>query len=258
VRTVINRNSTKGVSYFTKILRLMQDYTVTLDRKFFFRLCRKDGVNLLVVVGAHIGTESEEFVEGNWNNSVVEFEPNPFINERLSRYRSERITRFEVALGSKTGYTYLHLPSTDKTNPGASTIEGYGIKNNQIVEVELATLDSFFIGSRTPFALQIDCEGANKEVILGAKELLREKLVSFVRIEVDYNCSLHPNDCDSLAPLIDNGMVLISFDFQSKKEVNVLLVQKEDFLKLSPYLTIHRLTQGILRFAIKFGSQFKN
>jgi len=253
---VINRNVCKGVPFFAKISRLMQDYTVTLDKKFFFRLCRKDGVNLLVVVGAHVGTESEEFVEGNRSNYVVEFEPNPFINEQLQRYRSERITRNAVALGSKTGYAYLHLPSTDKTNPGASTIEGYGIKNNQIVEVELATLDSFFIGSRTPFALQIDCEGANKEVILGAKELFRKKLVRLVRIEVDFSCSLQPNDCDSLTPLLENGMVMLSFDFQSKNEVNALLVQKENLLKPIPYLTIHRLAQRILRFAIKFVSWF--
>lgn len=253
---MINRNVRKGASFFAKISRLMQDYTVTLDKKFFFRLCRKDGVNLFVVVGAHVGTESEEFVLGNRSNYVVEFEPNPFINEQLQRSRSERITRNAVALGSKTGYAYLHLPSTDKTNPGASTIEGYGIKNNQIVEVELATLDSFFLGSRTPFALQIDCEGANKEVILGAKELLRKKLVRLVRIEVDFNCSLHPNDCDSLTPLLENGMVMLSFDFQSKNEVNALLVQKENLLKPIPYLTIHRLAQRILWFAIKFVSWF--
>lgn len=115
-----------------------------------------------------------------------------------------------------------------------------------------------FIGSRTPLALQIDCEGANKEVLLGAKELLKEKLVRFVRIEIDFNCSLHPNDCDSLTPLFENGMIMISFDFQSKNEVNALVVQKENLIKLQPYLTINRLAQRILRFAIKFGIWLTN
>lgn len=137
------RNSTKSVSFFAKTLQLMHQYTSVLDQKLLFRLCSRDEANLLVVAGAHFGTESEEFVKGNLSNYVVEFEPNPFINELLSPYRNERISRIAVASGSKTGYTYLHFPSTDKTNPGASTIEVYGVKNNQIVEIELATLDSF-------------------------------------------------------------------------------------------------------------------
>lgn len=141
---------------------------------------------LSIEVGAH-GAEYSKAMSELGVKSIA-FEASPAV---YNKFKS-----------SANGFDYIHLAISDYNgvvsfnidtawNPaeaGHNSIKDFNLDwrvNGDPVEVSCSTLDSYFSDLKDEkISLWIDVEGANKEVLLGATELLKQ--VQSIYIEVEH------------------------------------------------------------------------
>lgn len=124
----------------------------------------------VIDVGAHIGSFTVPMQE--WvgaSGKVLAFEPMPELFECLRRnvgrasYRNAEL--YQVALGNQNGKVTF---GRNKLNYGAcSMVNPMG----EPVEVWCRSLDELYVGAPISF-MKIDCEGAEIDVLRGARQLL--------------------------------------------------------------------------------------
>ena len=144
---------------------------------------------VIVDVGANKGTWSDLFLEEYKDSCEVHlFEPNELLLNycRVKYDYKENVIYYRIALSSvnddKPFYCF-----TGKYNGLSSLYHNpkwdYLPKQNKIVRTH--TLYSFFSGRQIPHIdfLKIDVEGADMDVMIGAKELLEHGRISIIQIE---------------------------------------------------------------------------
>ncbi len=109
------------------------------------------------------------------SGSCYAFEPQPFLYQYLlkivSIYDWRNVHVEKIALSSFVGKTFLHVPGSGKSSPGAS-LEHLDSINNA-VQVPTMTLDAFFDAKdKVPDLIKIDVEGHEIEVLKGGINLL--------------------------------------------------------------------------------------
>lgn len=119
---------------------------------------------LFVDAGAHIGNHT--VFMGRSGCEVVAFEPNPdvrrYLASNIRRNALDQCVRvMPCGLWSARGKGRLVTPDADNSGTTRVTADGG--------EIDLCTLDSFTL---SPELLKIDCEGAECEVLAGAKNML--------------------------------------------------------------------------------------
>ncbi|MDH5716435.1 MAG: FkbM family methyltransferase [Spirochaetia bacterium] len=113
---------------------------------------------------------------------VYSFEPLPMnfsaIQEQFKLNNLNQCKPFNLALGNKNGNSLFILPKTLKGKPNTFTarlahINTSNEETNEKIEVQTVTLDSFIKKQKTvPHIIKIDIEGAEVEMLEGAKNLL--------------------------------------------------------------------------------------
>ena len=148
------------------------------------------GIDLVLDVGANDGSYGREIRDAGYKGQIISFEPNLTVYGRLK----ERIasdpnwTAHPFALGESNGQSLLSIAENDLMSSFKSVTEfgrHTGAKQLSHQAAEIVRLDTF-IGKQEAMSkniyLKIDTQGYEKEVILGASELLR--LIRVVQAEI--------------------------------------------------------------------------
>lgn len=158
-----------------------------MDEIAFHRTLHRPGT--LLDVGAHDGAFTLPFAALPASR-VLAFEPLPaaFARLRAAVGHAPHLTLRQEALGDHTGEITLTLPVLDGVpqEQWASTAKGYAGLDARVAEqrhtVPLRRLDEFALSDLT--AVKLDAEGAEYEVLRGAREtLLRCRPVLSIEIE---------------------------------------------------------------------------
>lgn len=145
---------------------------------YLFRSLLRDA-RLVVDVGANIGWYT--LLSARSGAEVYSFEPEPFSYNLLTksiRANWYSVHAFPYAIGDRNGFAALTLSDSD--NKGTHSLV-YSVGGEKL-DVPVRTLDSVF-PSNTIDLLKIDAEGSEPQVILGARELLKEKRIKHIILE---------------------------------------------------------------------------
>lgn len=158
-----------------------------MDELSFHRVLHRPGT--LVDVGAHDGAFALPFAALP-GSRVLAFEPLPaaFARLRAAAGALPNVELRQEALGDHRGEAVLAVPVVDgvPNEQWASTAKGYAHHGTRVEEhrvtVPLRRLDEFGLADLT--AIKLDAEGAEYEVLRGAREtLLRCRPVLSIEIE---------------------------------------------------------------------------
>ena len=237
----INEITKKFFSKSTLLHKLFPRLTVFHIRKnsaqrldkLFFDICKKFSVKNFIDCGANVGTASLDATKMKLN--VLAIEPNPSSFENMIPKSSKHFKKINVGLSDKEEVLkFYHLRSV-KTATNASFVAP---KNNlnkyDIIEVQVIPLDKLLknsIETTCLFALWIDVEGMQQEVLTGAQETLKNKNCKVVKIEVENKQifkegSWLSKDIEIFFSKL--GYEAIYRDFEYVNSYNILFVKKDD------------------------------
>lgn len=151
----------------------------------------------VIDIGAHIGYYSLLFAKlVGPRGSVFSFEPLPanfaLLEKNVRLNNLHWVTPLNLAVFSRPGQITITVPD-DQPNPGSASVRAdHGA---QKFDVNAITLDAFCVSRRLrPDFLKIDVEGAEQEVLLGARATIqghRPKILIELH-HFDGNISAHP------------------------------------------------------------------
>ncbi|OGX20235.1 MAG: hypothetical protein A2Y00_07350 [Omnitrophica WOR_2 bacterium GWF2_43_52] len=159
-------------------------YELILTRTIV-KLAKEGGV--LVDAGANFGYYSCLWAGLNPNNRVIAFEPSPLCLPHLKGNVMQnnlggKVEIREIALGKENGTALFDLGPNEQTGWGGFALSA----GERQAEVRVARLDDILedIVSHKPVdVLKIDVEGADTWVLLGAKNVLRDKKIKHIFFE---------------------------------------------------------------------------
>ena len=248
----INEITNKFFSKSTFLHKLFPRLTVFHIRKksarrldkLFFDICKKFSVKNFIDCGANVGGDSLQAINAGFNN-VLAIEPNPYPFVNMTFKPSEQFKKINVGLSDKEEVLKFYSLKNVEIGPRLETATNASFvvpKNNlnkyDIIEVPVIPLDKLLKNSieiNSSFALWIDVEGMQEEVLTGAQETLKHKNCKLIKIEVEnepiFNKRLSVSkDIENF--LTNLGYEAIYRDFEYVSCYNILFVKKDDAFHL--------------------------
>jgi FkbM family methyltransferase len=170
---------------------------ITGESDFLKNLSKYSDIKTIVDVGANTGEYAQELRFYFPKATIYAIEPHPKTFKKLSSLaKKEKLRVFNQGLGDHVGKGKLWdfaddavLKHTQPTSTLASTlkevIEDLHGQKAQAYEFPMNTLDNFVKQEKIEKIdfLKIDIEGAEISVLHGAKQLLKNKSISFIQFE---------------------------------------------------------------------------
>ena len=248
----INEITNKFFSKSTFLHKLFPRLTVFHIRKksarrldkLFFDICKKFSVKNFIDCGANDGGASLQAINAGFNN-VLAIEPNPYPFVNMTFKPSEQFKKINVGLSDKEEVLKFYSLKSVEIGPRLETATNASFvvpKNNlnkyDVIEVPVIPLDKLLKNSieiNSSFALWIDVEGMQEEVLTGAQETLKHKNCKLIKIEVEnepiFNKRLSVSkDIENF--LTNLGYEAIYRDFEYVSCYNILFVKKDDVFQL--------------------------
>lgn len=150
-------------------------------------------ISVVFDVGANVGQSADKFGNAFPDAQLYCFEPASGTFDTLRRHLMGRtnVRCHHLALGSRVGETTLYLTDHPDANSATNSLIA---PNNPVgtETVELRTIDGFASENEISRIdlLKIDAEGADLDILVGARSMLSLQKVAFVLAEV----SFHPGD----------------------------------------------------------------
>ena len=150
---------------------------------------------LIFDVGANVGQSIDLFQRLFPGGRILAFEPDPdSFHELASKYDSEHIQLFQIALSEEEGKGELHryeksvLNSLLQLNRTADNCFA-SIKSIGSVDVATRTVDSVVneLGIAQLDLLKVDTQGLDYKVLLGARQAFVQRRVRAVLIELNFD-----------------------------------------------------------------------
>lgn len=135
----------------------------------FYNLLESGGV--MLDIGANIGYYTL-YMQPKAGH-IYAFEPNPKTRSNLTKHLSgfSNTTVFPFAVGRASGHTRFIMESADEI----SHLAANGEMSESSIDVEVVSVDDFASQRKLRVnAIKIDVEGFDYEVLLGARETIRE------------------------------------------------------------------------------------
>ena len=203
--------------------------------KLFFDICKKFSVKNFIDCGANVGSASLDAIKIGLNALAIE--PNPSSFENMIPKLSKQFKKINIGLSNKAEVLKFYRRKNDKTSTGASFVVPKNYEHD-IIEVLVIPLDKLLKNSTEttcPFALWIDVEGMQEEVLTGAQEVLKNKNCKVIKIEVE-NKQIF-NEGSWLSKDIENFLTNLGFeaiyrDYEYANSYNILFVKKDDIFKI--------------------------
>ena len=207
--------------------------------KLFFDICHKIKIVNFVDCGANVGDTS--FKANNMGFNTIAIEPNPFAFKNIIVNKKNKFTKINIGLSDKETVLKLNCPEHLNT-AGYSTFLQPSKKHKHLkklinkvqIEVPITTLDNLnsnlnFTNQHT--ALWIDVEGMQKEVLIGGKDVIKNKNCKIIKIEIEkqkifQNQSWYAKEIENF--LINSGYESIFRDFEYSNSFNIILIKNSD------------------------------
>lgn len=152
---------------------------------------------LFVDAGANVGAWTVALAAAHPNAHVYSFEPTPgtfrMLSNNIALNRLQNVTAMQVALSDSAGPVPFQISKSasifNRLAPGAYHPEDYRHRfaGSRVIEVESISLDDFCRNSdidKVGF-LKLDVEGAEVRVLRGARNLLRNRAIELIWLEVE-------------------------------------------------------------------------
>lgn len=147
-------------------------------------------------IGAYDGRSAIEYLKEFPKSKIYSFEPTKKSFEKLNKNFGihSNITIFNTAFSNFKGETDFHINSSGLTNSLLKLSntrinnEVYNLKEETIEKVAVTTLDSFTAEMNIDNIniLKIDVQGAELSVLKGAENLLKNKKIDALFVEVEF------------------------------------------------------------------------
>lgn len=181
-----------------RILKYLENWAIEYQNNKIFDFLSNKNINTIVDVGGHHG----EFYNSALKHKIkfekyFIFEPYSSSFNVISRIKDQRLHAYQLAIGSAEVEMDLQVNKWDTSNSLSKVNENnfkmkikkflLRTKSSSFIDVEkvkVQTLDSLFINEEKSIdLLKIDTEGFEHEVLLGAKNLLKNKKIKHIIIE---------------------------------------------------------------------------
>jgi FkbM family methyltransferase len=164
---------------------------------YFLREICKEKPNLCIDVGANIGKYSK-FILMNSKSKIIAFEPSKMCFKELNRLKKKfpnKINIFYFGLGNNNKNLNLYYDKKNSLwsnyNPQVQNI--YYLKNTNLIEKsKIKKLDKVYNDNKKKFnlditLLKIDTEGYEYDVLLGARNFIKNKKPKYIQIEYNWH-----------------------------------------------------------------------
>lgn len=145
--------------------------------------------DVFVDVGANIGCHT--LIAAKICKKVIAIEPEPNVRKRLIENiklnNLKNVEVYDYAISDYIGKTTFYPPDVNNPNKGVGSLYyKNGLKQDGI-KIKVTTLDKLLENESKIDFIKIDVEGANKEVIFGAKNIIKKfnPLVLYERDDSD-------------------------------------------------------------------------
>jgi FkbM family methyltransferase len=193
--------------------------------------------DISIEVGAFEAYFSNEMIKRV--KSSFAFEASPYVHNEFKNKVSKDIQYLNVAVSDKSGKEDFEIQTNHDYIIGNNSIKKRNDNSKKLyVEVDSVSLNDFFKDSKFLKAcLWIDCEGASKEVLTGASNILNKVQSIFIEAEkfAYWNDQWLSNDIEKF--LKDYNFIVISRHDQYEKQENIVfinnkIVNKDDIDKI--------------------------
>lgn len=157
-----------------------------------FMLIEREGGGIALDIGANHGDYSQHILKFADNVNIYAFEPHPLtfrqLKSNMAQY-GERARLFNTALGNSTGMAVIYDCEDEDGSPYASfykqAIEEIRERRAISHDVQIDRLDQLLSPDEIAkvIFIKIDTEGAERDVLLGAKSALDSPSLKFIQIE---------------------------------------------------------------------------
>ena len=178
-------SSVAGLLMPVTFLNLLgRETTKNLDEKFF-KLLKTLDVNSLIECGANEASAS--MLANSMGLKALAIEANPETYQKVTPPSNKDFEKLNFGLSDKEGLLEFYTPVNNST-AGNATFRPSEDKEYHVSSVQVKRLDELLEPTRyadSPFALWIDVEGMQFEVLNGALETLKNQNCKMIKIEVE-------------------------------------------------------------------------
>jgi len=176
-------------------------------------------------IGCHKGELLEWMLKLSPNGKHIAFEPIPSLNKSLNEKFGKLVTISPIALSDEEGQDSFQIVKNAPAYSGFKK-RTYAISNPEIqtIQVQKSRLDIFVSNDYVPNLIKIDVEGAEYQVLLGAKSLL-SKHKPYVLFEFGLGAADHYSTSPNQV-------------FELMNECNLQISTLSGFLSNSPCLSL--------------------
>jgi FkbM family methyltransferase len=179
----------------------------------FLTILSKHNPRWCIDVGANRGQYARALLSLT-EATVIAFEPLPMAFVSLSDLKAafpKRLITVNQGLGDRLAEMDLHFGTEASEcasfSEEANQIDWLSAVNRNIIKVQVNTLDNFFLSHPEIDCdeidlLKIDTEGFEYEVLVGAKDTIRQKRPKFVQIEYNWHHLFKAQSLFKLASLL--------------------------------------------------------
>lgn len=210
-------------------------------RQLFYGLQRVLQPDVFVEAGANDAQASIDIRRLVPNANIVAFEANPFNYEIFSKktnFAEHNITYQNIAIADSVGT----IPFKLLKQVGDTVVDPVSERNSILprsdaeaaydeVLVPSTTLDDYFSATRGSFSLWIDVEGASRQVLTGAENVLANTLSLIIEVESKAYWADQWLYHDVCSHLMSNGFVPVARDYEYRRQFNIVFLKDTTFSK---------------------------
>jgi FkbM family methyltransferase len=166
-------------------------YEITTEKVHEYIGVPLDGIKSWCIVGGYLGSEVPQILRKYPNVRVDIFECSPrYLPELTKKFETEpRVKVIGRAVSKDPGEATFYETSLVGTGSllkvGALGAELFGLENAESYQVEVCSIDSHYLGQSSSIdLLQIDVQGAEMQVLEGAKKMLSRTRAVFLEVSI--------------------------------------------------------------------------
>lgn len=190
----------------------------------FIELQKTLNPDVFIEIGAHEAEFSQTVAEKFPGSDVYAFEANPYVY--IKNYPIKNVNYINNAISSSLGFVDFQIQNDNDISAGNNTI----LKRNEdkdylYIKVLSTTVDSLFTEYKN-VCMWVDCEGANKEVLLGSENTLKNVSSIFIEVEEIEFWKDQWLDTDVISYLESLGFIMLARDSQYNNQYNCIFVKE--------------------------------